>query len=95
MKTILLLSFVFPALLRRICSYLTLSGCSGGSFYRFPHQFLDGMERQVLAGAALSQAAQQEATSVNLHIIYSSVKLHPLAVTISWLFRDVGHYMYL
>ena len=53
------------------------------------------MERQVLAGAALSQAAQQEAMSVNLHIIYSSVKLHPLAVTISWLFRDVGHYMYL
>lgn len=56
---------------------------------------LDGVERQVLAGAALSEAAQREAASVNLHVIYSSVKLHPLAVTISWLYRDAGHYMYL
>lgn len=81
--------------LRRICSYLTLAGRSGGNYYRFLHKFFDGMERQVLAGVALSEPAQQAATSVNLHIIYSSVKLHPLAVTISWLFRDAGHYMYL
>lgn len=95
MKMILLFLFVFPALLRRICGYLILAGRSGGNFYRFPHKFFDGMERQVLAGVALSEAAQQEATGVNLHIIYSWVKLHPLAVTISWLFRDAGHYMYL
>lgn len=53
------------------------------------------MERQALTGVALSEAAQQEAASVNLHIIYSWLQLHPLAVTISWLFWDAGHYMYL
>lgn len=94
MKMTSLFLFVFPAPLRRICSYLTLAGDSWGNFFRFPHKFFEGMERQVLAGVVLSEVAQQEAMSVNSHIIYSSVKRHPLGVTISWLFRDAGHYLY-